>query len=231
MNAKDETGKLRSNAHGEPLASLPAIARSAEADVNLVLSSTALDAARVLQERFGTPYVVGLPMGDAACTRVADLLKEAALTGESKILWEAGSAAETAKDSRTLIVGEPVYAASLRWVLEQGATCALAGPAVGPASDVQVLCPLEDPCGCLRDTDRQSWREPVRRARRELLRPHVPRQDSGVPRAGRHPLNAPIDSVGIFRYAVANNLNDACCHRVAGNTSFPFPLGLRRGWR
>lgn len=164
MNAKDETGKLRSNAHGEPLASLPAIARSAEADVNLVLSSTALDAARVLQERFGTPYVVGLPMGDAACTRVADLLKEAALTGESKTLWEAGSAAETAKDSRTLIIGEPVYTASLRWVLEQGATCALAGPAVGPASDIQILCPLEDPCGCLRDTDRQSWREPVIRA-------------------------------------------------------------------
>jgi nitrogenase molybdenum-iron protein alpha/beta subunit len=164
MNAKDETGKLRSNAHGEPLASLPAIARSAEADVNLVLSSTALDAARVLQERFGTPYVVGLPMGDAACTRVADLLKEAALTGESKTLWETGSAAETAKDSRTLIIGEPVYAASLRWVLEQGATCALAGSAVGPASDVQVLCPLEDPCGCLRDTDRQSWREPVIKA-------------------------------------------------------------------
>ena len=144
--------------------SLDEIRRSAEADVNLVLSSTALDAARVLQERFGTPYVVGLPMGDAACTRVADLLKEAALTGESKILWEAGSAAETAKDSRTLIVGEPVYAASLRWVLEQGATCALAGSAVGPASDVQVLCPLEDPCGCLRDTDLQSWREPVIRA-------------------------------------------------------------------
>lgn len=164
MNAKDETGKLRSNAHGEPLASLPAIARSADADVNLVLSSTALDAARVLQERFGTPYVVGLPMGDAACTRVADLLKEAALTGESKTLWEAGSAAETTKDSRTLIIGEPVYAASLRWVLEQGATCARAGPAVGPASDVQVLCPLEDPCGCLRDTDLQSWREPVIRA-------------------------------------------------------------------
>ena len=139
---------------GGDFASLGSIARSAEADVNLVLSSTALDAAKVLQERFGTPYVVGLPMGDAACTRVADLLKEAALTGESKMLWEAGSAAETAKDSRTLIIGEPVYAASLRWVLEQG----------DPASDIQVLCPLEDPCGCLRDTDLQSWREPVIKA-------------------------------------------------------------------
>ena len=165
MNAKDETGKLRSNAHGEPLASLPAIARSAEADVNLVLSSTALDAARVLQERFGTPYVVGLPMGDAACARIADLLKEAALTGVSKTLWEAEAAEPaTRTHTRSLIVGEPVYAASLRWVLEQGATCALTGPDPAPASDIQVLCPLEDPCGCLRDTDLQSWREPVIRA-------------------------------------------------------------------
>ncbi len=134
---------------GGDLASLGSIARSAEADVNLVLSSTALDAAKVLQERFGTPYVVGLPMGDAACARIADLLKEAALTGVSKTLWETENGSATG--ARTLIIGEPVYAASLRWVLEQG----------DPASDIQVLCPLEDPCGYLRDTDLQSWREPV----------------------------------------------------------------------
>lgn len=137
---------------GGDLASLGSIARSAEADVNLVLSSTALDAAKVLQERFGTPYVVGLPMGADACGRIADLLKEAALTGVNKTLWETENGSATG--ARTLIIGEPVYAASLRWVLEQG----------DPASDIQVLCPLEDPCGCLRDTDLQSWREPVIRA-------------------------------------------------------------------
>lgn len=141
------------------------IARSAEADVNLVLSSTALDAAKVLQERFGTPYVVGLPMGDAACARMADLLKEAALTGVSKTLWETEAAdAKGTTGAHALIIGEPVYAASLRWVLEQGASCALTGPVAGPASGVQILCPLEDPCGCLRNTDLQSWREPVIRA-------------------------------------------------------------------
>ncbi|MBQ8082546.1 MAG: hypothetical protein IJ241_00025 [Clostridia bacterium] len=160
---------------GGDLASLGSIARSAEADVNLVLSSTALDAAKVLQERFGTPYVVGLPMGDDACARMADLLKEAALTGENKSLWgesaQADASVASSSDSQTvspvphtLLIGEPVYAASLRWVLEQGASCALTGPATGPALDVQVLCPLEDPCGCLRDTDLQSWREPVIKA-------------------------------------------------------------------
>ena len=139
------------------------IARSAEADVNLVLSSTALDAAKVLQERFGTPYVVGLPMGADACRRMADLLKEAARTGENKTLWDE-TASSDPDAPRTLVLGEPVYAASLRWVLEQGASCALTGPATEPASNVQVLCPLEDPCGCLRETDLQSWREPVIRA-------------------------------------------------------------------
>ena len=165
MNANDKSGELRTNALGESLASLPAIARSAEADINLVLSSTALDAAKVLQERFGTPYVVGLPMGDAACARMADLLKEAALTGVSKTLWETEAAdAKGTTGAHALIIGEPVYAASLRWVLEQGASCALTGPVAGPASGVQILCPLEDPCGCLRNTDLQSWREPVIRA-------------------------------------------------------------------
>lgn len=165
MNANDKSGELRTNALGEPLASLPAIARSAEADVNLVLSSTALDAAKVLQERFGTPYVVGLPMGDAACARMADLLKEAALTGVSKTLWETEAAdAKGTTGAHALIIGEPVYAASLRWVLEQGASCTLTGPVAGPASDVQILCPLEDPCGCLRNTDLKSWREPVIKA-------------------------------------------------------------------
>lgn len=121
------------------------IARAAEADVNLVLSSTALDAARTLYERFGTPYVAGLPMGEAACARVAALLREAALDGENKVLWEDFDAAPAveAGAKKTLLIGEPVFAASLRWVLEQ----------TEPSAAVRVLCPLEDPCGCLRETD------------------------------------------------------------------------------
>ena len=149
MNGHQRDGTTAANAYGEELSSLAAIARSAEADVNLVLSSTALDAAKVLQERFGTPYVVGLPMGADACGRIADLLKEAARTGENRTLWE-DTASSDADAPRTLILGEPVFAASLRWVLGDRNT--------------RVLCPLEDPCGCLRDTDLQSWREPVTKA-------------------------------------------------------------------
>lgn len=158
MNVRQEDGSVRTNAYGEPLSSLNAIARSADADVNLVLSSTALDAAKVLYERFGTPYVIGLPMGTAACVRISSLLKEAALTGENKVLWEpAPGFADKAygPDAHgipvgpaTLLLGEPVYAASLRWKLEQEA---LSGR--NPLPDIRILCPLEDPCGCLRDTD------------------------------------------------------------------------------
>ena len=41
--------------------SLEDIARAGEADLNVVVSSAGLPAAKVLRERFGTPYVVGLP--------------------------------------------------------------------------------------------------------------------------------------------------------------------------
>lgn len=120
------------------------IARSAEADVNLVLSSTALDAAEVLSERFGIPYVAGLPMGAAACGKVAALLKEAALTGENRTLWDPDEPLPDAEGAKkTLLIGEPVFAASLRWLLEQEE----------PDADVRILCPLEDPCACLRGTD------------------------------------------------------------------------------
>ncbi len=90
-----------------------------------------------------------LPMGADACGRIAALLKEAARTGENRALWD--EAASSDPDApRTLILGEPVFAASLRWVLGD--------------RNIRVLCPLEDPCGCLRNTDLQSWREPVIRA-------------------------------------------------------------------
>ena len=44
--------------------SLDEIRRSAEADVDLVVSAAGLGAADVLYERFGIPYIAGLPIGD-----------------------------------------------------------------------------------------------------------------------------------------------------------------------
>ena len=52
--------------------SLEDIRRSAEADVNLVVSAAGFGAARVLYERFGTPYAVGVPVGNELPGLLAD---------------------------------------------------------------------------------------------------------------------------------------------------------------
>lgn len=52
--------------------SLEDIRRSAEADVNLVVSAAGLGAARVLYERFGIPYAVGVPVGNEQPGLLAD---------------------------------------------------------------------------------------------------------------------------------------------------------------
>ena len=43
--------------------SLDALSRSGEAAVNLVVSSVGIRAAKVLERKFGTPYVIGTPVG------------------------------------------------------------------------------------------------------------------------------------------------------------------------
>ena len=52
--------------------SLEDIRRSAEADVNLVVSAAGFGAARVLYERFGIPYAVGVPVGNELPGLLAD---------------------------------------------------------------------------------------------------------------------------------------------------------------
>ena len=44
--------------------SLENISHAAEAEVNLVVSSVGLETAKVLKDKFGTPYVIGTPVGD-----------------------------------------------------------------------------------------------------------------------------------------------------------------------
>lgn len=48
---------------------LSAIAESSRAQVNLVISACGLAAAKVLQQRFGTPYVMGVPSYWHSCTQ------------------------------------------------------------------------------------------------------------------------------------------------------------------
>lgn len=89
--------------------SLEEIGRAAEASVNLVVSSVGLRAAKVLQKKFGTPYVVGLPVGAFAPVVAADM-KKAIETGECQVSVLKRPQAIQAK---TAIVGEAVVSASL----------------------------------------------------------------------------------------------------------------------
>jgi len=54
---------------------LDAFLQAGEAEVNLVVSSVGLRAAKVLEEKFGTPYVVGTPIGSYT-ERIAKALEE-----------------------------------------------------------------------------------------------------------------------------------------------------------
>ena len=105
--------------------------------VNLVISSTGLPAAQALQEKFGTPYVVGTPAGQAFGRVLLEHLACSAHTGRSSVAF-----ADCEPDGAGIILGEAVTARSLAAAigLERGAA-------------PQVLCPLETPPGLLSGGD------------------------------------------------------------------------------
>ena len=88
---------------------LEEIERAAEADVNLVVSSSGLAAAETLFARFGIPYVAAAPCGSRWNDRIASALHEAAESGQRVILPSLAPVRET----RRLIIGEALTAASL----------------------------------------------------------------------------------------------------------------------
>ena len=114
------------------------LARAGSAHVNLVVSSTGLAAAKALQALFGTPYVVGIPMGEKHGQLLLDALKNAAATGEN------GFPIGTMTCGGAVLIGEAVSALSLSTALEL---------ATGRAS--RVICPTECGTELLRPGDLQ----------------------------------------------------------------------------
>ena len=84
------------------------LARAGQAEVNLVVSSTGLRAARKLKERFGTPYVTGTPLWGLE-ERISESLdkKEGIPYLENRLEGE----------PEIMIIGEPVTMGSLARVL------------------------------------------------------------------------------------------------------------------
>ena len=110
--------------------------KAGSAHVNLVVSASGLGAAKALQKQFGTPYVVGVPMGTHYSTQIAEALQTAVSTRENQF----PRSELTGND--VIIIGEAIASLSLASALQltcgQGAT---------------IICPTECDDGILRSKD------------------------------------------------------------------------------
>ena len=112
------------------------MAQSGSAHVNLVVSAAGLGAAKALQEQFGTPYVVGVPIGPFA-QQLRDALQAAAETGENQF------PASQLPDGEIVVIGEGVTSLSLASAME-----------LETGKSVRVICPTECDSALLRDKDK-----------------------------------------------------------------------------
>ena len=110
------------------------IQKAGEADVNLVISSVGFPAAKVLEERFSTPYVIGTPVKGFAGI-IAEKLIDAAWTGKSQAAYFSVTSSGKSISRATngiYIIGESVISQSLK-----------AAMALKQGIDATVICPLE----------------------------------------------------------------------------------------
>lgn len=116
--------------------SLEELKEAGKARVNLVVSSAGLGAAKALKEIFGTPYVIGTPIGAVCKERIRkELLKAAGQTvSEEK--------REVTGNAQTAVIGEAVISRSLAEAIEGTY-----------GESVQVLCATECEKGLLRKKD------------------------------------------------------------------------------
>jgi hypothetical protein len=123
-SALDALGDMLTNAGLERAAvwgarsSLEEIAKSGGAGVNWVITAAALPLARYLQERWGTPFVVGLPIGKQEQERLLSALKDSAAGRESEFIVPTPANHSANQNEKTLIVGEALFCSSLRTCLE-----------------------------------------------------------------------------------------------------------------
>ena len=109
---------------------LETLQQAETADVNLVVSAVGLRAAKVLQEKFGTPYVIGTPNEWLAET-ISEALEEAA---EQQTDWKMVYLQNRMqKEAEITLIGEPVTMGSLAAGIEKKY-----------GHSVRVFCPLKE---------------------------------------------------------------------------------------
>lgn len=141
-----------------------------EAHVNLVVSSAGLGLAKILRKKYGTPYVIGLPAGSDDSVFLA--LDRAAATGENQSPLKE---CLTPDESCALIIGESVWAASMRRAYEE-----MTG------ESARILCPLEFDADLLTEadlaeTDETLIAEAMKKAKVTIADPMYQAAAPGVP--------------------------------------------------
>lgn len=111
--------------------SIEDIQKADEADVNLVISSVGFPAAKVLEERFHTPYVIGTPVKGFADI-IAEKLIDVAWTRQSQTAYFSVTSKKEKAASGIYIIGESVISQSLKAAL-----------ALKNGMNATVICPLE----------------------------------------------------------------------------------------
>lgn len=161
---------------------LDTLTEAANADVNVVLSSTAFYLAQYMRDTYGIPYVVGIPMGEKGTADWLEALRNCdssyltGFTGQEKYIkaqyaladlnaWKTEQAYDDTPCD-VLVIGEPVYLLSMKAMLQQEMGI----------SDVRLLCPLADaPRWLLKDMEVASVedviRQECRKARRVIADP------------------------------------------------------------
>ena len=109
---------------------LETLQQAGTADVNLVVSAVGLRAAKVLQEKFGTPYVIGTPNEWLAET-ISEALEEAAEQQTDRKMVYLQNRMQ--KEAEITLIGEPVTMGSLA-----------AGVEKKYGHSVRVFCPLKE---------------------------------------------------------------------------------------
>ena len=104
------------------------LTRAGEAGVNLLISSSAKKLALYFEERFGIPYVAGVPIGKVFGKKCVNALKTAAESGSSSLLC----LSERRVGTQAAVIGETLWSSSL--------CCALQ---LERGIDAHVLNPLE----------------------------------------------------------------------------------------
>ncbi len=89
------------------------MSQAGKASVNLVVSSTGLGAAKALYELFGTPYVVGTPIGENYQEEIRKYLLSEGMLESTRAFWKS-----FLPEKEIAVIGEAVTALSLAQAIE-----------------------------------------------------------------------------------------------------------------